>query len=1680
MNLSARLRRTTRPQALAASVAVIVVVIAGVLLQRNPGATSVASPSVAGSPGAESPTGSAGADWAGLTLSPLTVAASLEPTRPDPAGVASDTAFRLTSLTGESSVSLASRLDVSPPLDLAIASGAAGAAVLSPKGGLQPNELYRFTLRAPDGSIAGSWAFRVRGPVGVLSTIPGDAEQGVPVRTGIEVAFNQEGVADMASHFAISPTVAGRYERHGLTQVFVPASLDPATLYTVTIRAGLGRTGTDLTLPSDVVFRFETEGPELTEPARHFAREVVESSPAERPVMAVVATSFDGTAAAPGDADITVYRIAALDAAARTLADFLAQPHWAAYTSPRMPTEGLPVAATFSAPLESFGDRGVFILRFPDALDQGWYVVEMAGTRTAQAFLQVTPVSAWVSVLSDRTVVWVNDVVTGRALENAAVSVDDGPAFARADGQGLALGDTPAALIPPGALGEPGNTTPAPILRVTLAGRGTVLVPFGVSIGDGYRGEWWEKWQPANETYWSLLFTDRQLYRSDDRVEVWGYLRDRDDMSVPGSIALRMVRSGFAGSGDAPSIVAAIANPGKAGAFTAQLPIAGLPTGWYVVEALVGGEVVASRWVEVSIIRKPSYQLELLSDHAAVLAGDPVQWTVSAIFFDGTPAASVPLTVDSMSGAQGVTTGPDGRAGVRLTARREAADWRWEDVDTWWVEARPTGPEGGDIWANHRVLVFPSAYHLVASGIVAASRLEVSGSLHRVDLARVERQLADGTWEGDPAGAAVGGASIQASITELIPVKRLVRTEYDFVEKISRPVYEYDIERKPVRSLIVPSGADGEIAFMAEVPDAAHEYEIVLATTDDAGRPGQRTIYAGQAAGQPWWAGLGPVFEQADGELAGETPYRIGSRVAWQIADGGRAFPSGGRDRYLYITAQRGLRSVAVSDSSTFRHAFRAADAPGIYVMGVRFTGSTYAPKAAAWADFDSSQRAITVEVTADRERYRPGELVTLAVNTTDEAGQAVAARVVLQGVDEKLYAMGGASTARPLEELYTRVDSGVVRLTSTHQVPTPYGLEGEGGDATGGGARSDFRDTLFFVELATDATGRATTTVRLSDDLTSWHIAASAVTASLEAGVGELLVPVGLPFFVEATIADTYLISDRPAIQLRAFGEGLAADDPVEFTIASANLGLASTKVAGKAFVPVWFELPELSLGSLFIDIAAVALTRTDAGGKPLADRLRRTFQVVDSRLTEVRAAYGTIADPPTLPEVSGITAYTFTDAGRGRYLPLLVELTQSRGARLDSVVAQSIARRLLIDEFGVDPSSFPPVEIDLHRYEYGSAEGLALLPYSSPDPWLTVRVALADPDAIGPELRDQLLWIRDAPSTLRDLEIAAIAALASIGEPVLANLNEIRAMPDLSPMERIYLALGFAALGDDASALEIERALLGTYGERLGSWVRLRVGAGLDEMLEATALLGLVAAGVGDPLATGMLDYVMANPGKETTHALDLAAMARRILARTPASEASFSYTVGGERRVIELEPGDSFAFELTAAQRASLSLERLEGEVGVTVEGRVRVDVAGLRPSPDLTLARTGPTGPIPTGRVVVVDLAATFRAGAPEHRCYDVVEQVPSGMAPLEVYGSYETNEGGLTWPSRVVGQEVIFCVANDARTGHAARLRYLARIVSPGVFTWEPAIMQLAGAPEALAFTPPAMAVIGEP
>ena len=1006
------------------------------------------------------------------------------------------------------------------------------------------------------------------------------------------------------------------------------------------------------------------------------------------------------------------------------------------------------------------------------------------------------------------------------------------------------------------------------------------------------------------------------------------------------------------------------------------------------------------------------------------------------------------------------------------------------------VSVSPARPEEGEITSDAAVLVFPSALHLAADGTLSGSRLVVNGSVHDVDFARLERELSAGGeryQEVDPDGRPVAAARVTAVVVELIPVRHLVGYDYDMISKRVVPRYDYDVRTRELRSSTLITRANGSFRLAVRVPRADHEYQIVLTTVDAAGRTERRTIGASRPAAVQ--RSTQPVFETVVGPRERELTYRIGEPIKLTMTDGVRPLPAGGLNRYLYIASRQGLRSASVTTSPRFSRKFAAGDAPGVFIIGIRFTGHAYATKADAWATFDTRQRQIDVALTSDRAAYRPGEVATVAVRTTDEKGRPIRSTVTLRAVDEKLFAMGDVQIIDPLDDLYQKVESGILRLTATHQLPTGSDAEGEGGAAGGGGddggaaARDDFRDTLAFRQIETDADGRATVSVRLSDDLTAWHVSASAVTSTLSAGEGQLLLSVGLPFFVEATIADEYLAVDRPIVRLRAFGSALHAGDTVVYSVSASSLGLAPTEVRGKAFTDVSLPLPALSVGPQSITIAAHA---NGQSGAPLADQLVRTFRVVDSRSAALSVASAPLTADLRPPGGPDLTTYAFSDAGRGRFIGLLESLVADEGARVDQALARAMARDLLVAEFGYDPATLPPATFDPETYPIIQKEsdegnlvsnGIPLVPYGGPDAALTAHVALVAPDRFDrAALRDALITVRDLSTTTRELRLAVLAGLAALGEPVLADLRSASSATDLTIRERIDLALGFQAAGDDGAALAIERDLLARYGQRLGSWTRLRVGTTLDETVEATADLALVAAGIGDPVATSLAAYVDANPAHDTLHVLDQIGYVERSIARTPSAAASFAYTVDGHRTVVDLRPGEAFTITLTIAQRNGLRLEPLTGQVMLAASWTEPVDVGSLTPDPALKLTRTvRPAGRIPADGLVVVDLTPTF-TGLAVDGCYQVVDLVPSGLAPVARTDGW-VGDDGTVGPYSIVGQQVSFCVANDPTATRVPKMRYLARVVTTGTYAWEPAVIQLPDAPEAAAFTAPTRVTI---
>lgn len=1603
-----------------------------------PASTASAQPSLP-APTA-SPSGDPGA-WTPVEPSGLPQPATLVPTQMGGDTVARTTAFVLTSLSASTSIELARRVVATPAVEFSVAGASDGSAVLTPTVPLTPSTRYRLSLVRADGTVEASWLATASGPLRIASSIPGDQATGVPLNAGVEISFDQAGVTGpaLASHFSISPTVRGRFEAKGRSVVFIPsAALKKATLYTVTISKGLTVAGTGEQLERDQVIRFETGGAPAANVWMRLPDALVDATPRERASFAVDVSVHEGNKM-PTTIAVTAHRLAGFDAAVAAWRAISRTPEWTA-TGSKGPvaTTGLTRVVSASLRLHELQTGGQWV-QLPRALASGWYIVTArAGNYTRQLVLQVTDTATYSLVTSTKTVVWVNDLQTRQAVAGATATLEGSTLAGSTDANGLLQAVTPASVTDMRA-STLADQPAEPLLVVTRGGAKTFRPIEHTSVCAGC----WSDWRTAasGDTWWSLLDTDRTQYRQTDTLHAFGVVRQRSTGTAPKQVSIALV-AGY--EDDAHPIATASATADSRGMYSASLKFADLPTGQYRITAAVGDERVGETWVDVAIIRKPAYTLSVTTDRHAIITGQRVKASVAAAFFDGTPVAGVGLTVGNADSGGVVRTSTNASGQASGTIRLKQTEDQNAVVS---IDATPRLPEEAEVAASSAVMVFAGSAYITLDATAGKSVVEVKGAVNSVAFSRYE--AAGASFDTvDPRGDPRAGAAVELTVVAHTYVTRQVGTAYNFITKQVEPKYEVTNRDITISHRTVRTAANGSFRITAPLRADAYGYAVEAVYRDEAGR---------RIATSAWAQGFGvdatgdeAMLMSTDGH-ADTHEYAVGDTIGVKFVGGAGQV---GTPRYLYTTLRQGLQSATISSAPAFETVFTAESVPNLWIAAARFNGSGYDVVANDyWVGIDPRTRTLEVALTTDKSRYQPGETAKVSIRTVDPSGRPVAASVFVRAVDEKLYAIGAADDEDPVRALYAPVSDGIIGAAQSHTSPQHH--YGQGGDTTGGGGdagRSDFRDWLIAKVVQTDADGRGSVAIPLSDDLTSWRVVATAVDAKLNAGMAQANLAVGLPFFVDAVLAPEYLSTDRPVLRVRSFGRQLPTGTHVTFTVSSDTLPLSATTLTADAFASAYLTLPALTVGEQKLSIAARAVVN----GKTVSDAMVRTFTVVDHRATQMRTTRTVLTGATPVSAGTGMTQVVLVDAGRGRVIPVLEELAWPGGtSRADEELASALANRVLKTEFSL-PSVFEPDPAALSTF--ATESGLAIVSWGSGDLDLTVLAAITHDPRLP---RDAVASLIDDVATdthqSRARRMLALAGQAALGEPVLAQIRQAATAADLTVEEQVDIALAAFVTGDEALAGRLEQQILAQHAVRRGGEVKLVLdGKSGPDATVLTARLAIVAASLGDQVAADMDAWVAAHPSSTTLVVLERALAASGWARRVPSATAVAALTVDGSRRDVTIDRGAAVQVQLTPAQAATARVEPVSGPVLMVQTWDAGLTPSSLTAPAGVTVTRTvSPSGAIGATDTLVVTYRVTLPRGERDH-CWRLVDFVPSGLAPVAWYGNAEMGRGMLS-PTVIDGQRVEFC-AGDIHYPTQS-LRYLARVVTPGTFTWEPAVLQ---------------------
>ncbi len=1593
------------------------------------------------------------------------------PEKTDVAGVAPDSRFTVTAKPGVSMNGVMRALKITPATDVTVDRAGSQEYVITPKQALKPGQVYRFELATSIQNTDGSaeqrdftWAIQTKEVFRVLSAVPGDQSAGVPVDTAIEVTMSQIGWEDPAAFFSIEPKTDGHFETHGRSLVFLPNKpLQPGQIYTVTYKKGWKIANSDRVLTDDYVTRFETADPRSqtsfiqVRPSGRF----FEGVPGKESFVQAYANDYGSTSFQNG-LTATGYTLSS-EQAKDLIAKMEQIPLWASETrSSENLYKAFAKQSAFQASvsLEQRSSSNQTFIRLP-AQTAGTYLVRLAPSSTTSNdqpaswfVLQLTKLATYAMVDDLQTLVWVMNMETQLPMAN--VTIRYGSTQEITDEQGVARLPTPAPLV---------STSTAPedsfvILEAGSSADTSALIPLERS---GW--QWGYAYGPqvdSNAHTIGYIYPDRPLFRNSDSMSFFGLMQDRDTHHAAEHVTVQLKRFGYINYGTYREKVYAEVpvETDASGFFKGTLTWDALSSGAYQLIVTRDGKSIVSRGIEIRDIVKPALTLDILPTRSAVYAGEKIEGQVIARLLDGTPLSHQKISVQhqgqTVSDSVELETDDSGIATYSFVSKRSPCDPKdrnaycqtvWTDT----IEVHPVDAEEAQISASMYVSVWSAHVSPEVDVITVGDQADVSVLVRRVDL-----RMADNGQVDRVVTEPMPNSKVQLHVFEDQWEQVQTGMYYDAFQKKAVPKYRYDFHEKELQAPIVMTDAQGKAIFHFPMKDGV-TYRVAGAAVDEFGAeaPVMTNFAKGwYTPGSPEDQGisLDPIARH---EQAG---YVRNEEVTVGFFQGHKKMANTVQPAFLYVEASRGLRSVTVSNQSSYTFRFRDELIPNATIYGIRFSPEDGFTETNFLATYDARERGLKMTLTTDKQRYAPGEKVTATIEVKTLDGKPVpGANIAVGAVDKALLLMSYNNDyrERPTDYIYGWVGSGVIMTRASH-VPAGTSSPGGGGAEMGGGGgepvRRNFKDTAAFDVLTAGADGTAQLSFTAPDNITTWRLTAVGVTGDLFGGSTQIEVPVTKLVFIDAVIPQTVLSADAPVLKMRVFGSGLRLGEAVGVTVDAPSMNMSNVMVTGTAGMSMYVPLPKLVSG----DHVFIFRVKGASG----SDALERHVRVVDSRLFRNEAVTLELVKGATLPDMGDVreVELSFVSRTQSRYLQRILGLAGQWSARLESRVGANIARTLLRSIFHRQDIDAP---VPLLEYQHGSG-GVAVLPYATEDVETSSKIALTNPEAVDRSRLASYLWsIADQGATVtREMQIRALSGLAALGEPVLLRLQGVAQRADLEWREQIAVGRGLEAAGDQQTAQMILDALL-KKSELHDGLRELVVSKDRRDTFEATAEVSVLAAALHDPSAMEFDAFLDKNWNDDVLTDLDRAAFLQQMVSMLPSGDVKIRYRIGNDFQETAIKDGEIQTIMLTSSEAKAFVIDQVAGEGGAVFIRRVAGQPTAS-PLVSLTRQYRQENSVVSTsfaeGQTVSVTLTPTWQPRA-QDGCYVVQDIAPAGLVPYQsVIFGYMNDQPW--YPFDIDGNVVRFVVCK----GDQRSITYRLRVVSRGTYHTEPAIMQSIEAP----------------
>lgn len=192
----------------------------------------------------------------------------------------------------------------------------------------------------------------------------------------------------------------------------------------------------------------------------------------------------------------------------------------------------------------------------------------------------------------------------------------------------------------------------------------------------------------------------------------------------------------------------------------------------------------------------------------------------------------------------------------------------------------------------------------------------------------------------------------------------------------------------------------------------------------------------------------------------------------------------------------------------------------------------------------------VEIAIATDKERYEPGDTVTVDLSTT-YAGKPVSSQVAVGVVDEMIYALQ-PEIAPGIDQFFYHPRRNNVRTSASlsfisYDVALPGSASAPGrSNRSERGVkvlerprREDVDTAAWEPKLVTDAEGKARFSFRMPDSLTRWRITARAMDADGQVGQKKQFIRSEKPLYLKWSGPTRFRAGDKPDLGLFVFNQG-------------------------------------------------------------------------------------------------------------------------------------------------------------------------------------------------------------------------------------------------------------------------------------------------------------------------------------------------------------------------------------------------------------------------------------------------------------------------------------------------------------------------------------------------------------